>query len=75
MKGFKLLGAGIAGIVVTAICCFTPLLVIVLGSLGLAAWANSRWLDVILLGLLAFFMLLTALAVIRCIRLSNRSDN
>ena len=75
MKGIKLLGVGIAGIVITAVCCFTPLLVIVLGSIGLVAWANNRWLDVILLGLLAFFMLLTAVAVIRCIRLSNRSDD
>ncbi|MDH3236691.1 MAG: mercury resistance system transport protein MerF, partial [Alphaproteobacteria bacterium] len=50
MKNNKLLGIGIGGTVVAAVCCFTPLLVIGLTSAGLAAWASSGWLDFVLLG-------------------------
>ncbi len=58
-----LLRTGIIGTVVTAVCCFTPVLVIALGALGLSAWLG--WLDVILLPLLALLIGLIALAVYR----------
>jgi len=52
-----LLKTGIAGTIATAICCFTPVLVIALGAVGLSAWIV--WLDYALLPALAFFILLT----------------
>jgi len=68
VKSDRLLGIGIAGMIVAAVCCFTPLLIIALTSLGLAAWASSGWLDFVLLGSLCLFLLLTAYALIRRIR-------
>jgi mercuric ion transport protein len=56
-----LLGFGIAGTVVTAICCFTPALVILLASVGLSAWLV--WLDSLLIPLLVVFMAITAYAL------------
>jgi mercuric ion transport protein len=58
-----LLRTGIIGTVITAVCCFTPVLVIAFGALGLSAWLG--WLDVILFPLLALFIGLIALAVYR----------
>jgi mercuric ion transport protein len=63
MKRPSLLRIGIIGTLVTAICCFTPVLVVALGALGLSAWLG--WLDVVLFPLLALFVGLTALAVYR----------
>jgi hypothetical protein len=59
----KLLGAGIIGAVVTALCCFTPALVLLLGALGLGALTG--YLDYVLLPALAFFVGLTFYAVAR----------
>ena len=50
------LSVGIAGGVVAALCCFTPLLVVVLGWLGLSAWLGG--LDSILLPALGVFVAL-----------------
>jgi mercuric ion transport protein len=58
-----LLRTGIAGTVITAVCCFTPVLVVALGAVGLSAWLG--WLDEVLFPLLAVFVGLTALAVYR----------
>ena len=55
-----LLATGLIGTVVTALCCFTPVLVIVLAAFGLAA----AWLDFLLLPLLTGFLGLTAYALI-----------
>lgn len=63
MSDNKLLGIGIVGTVIAALCCFTPVLVILLGAVGLAAMVG--WLDVILLPALAFFIGLTLYAVWR----------
>jgi len=49
-----LLRAGIAGTVVAALCCFTPLLVILLGVVGLSAFTG--YLDYVLLPALVFFI-------------------
>ena len=59
----RLLLTGAIGSAVTALCCFTPVLVIGLGALGLAAWVG--WLDYVLLPLLGGFLLLLAYALVR----------
>lgn len=58
-----LLTTGIAGAVVAAVCCFTPLLVIGLGAVGLSAWLE--WLDWLLIPALVGFVGLTAFAVVK----------
>lgn len=63
MQGNRLLQAGLIGTVLTAFCCFTPILVIGFGAVGLAA--ATAWLDVILLPLLVAFLCLTTYAVYR----------
>ncbi|MEK9594332.1 MAG: mercury resistance system transport protein MerF [Rhodospirillaceae bacterium] len=50
---------GFGGTVITAVCCFTPLLVYVFGFLGLSGLIF--YLDFILLPALGLFILLTAL--------------
>jgi len=60
----KLLGIGIAGALVAAVCCFTPALVILLGAVGLSALVGW-WLDAILLPALAVFLGLVAYALLR----------
>ncbi len=63
MNERKLLGVGIVGTVVAALCCFTPLLVVLLGAVGLSAALG--WLDYVLLPALAFFIGLTTYALYR----------
>ena len=63
MNNRNLLGTGIVGTVVAAICCFTPLLVVILGTLGLSAWVAG--LDQVLFPLLAFFAAITLFAFLR----------
>ncbi|MES1949123.1 hypothetical protein C84B14_17328 [Salinisphaera sp. C84B14] len=59
----KLFGVGIAGTVIAALCCFTPVLVILFGVVGLSAPVG--YLDYVLLPALAFFLGLTIYAVYR----------
>lgn len=59
----KLIATGIVGTVIAALCCFTPVLVVLLGVAGLSAWLG--WLDYVLLPALAFFVALTVYAVWR----------
>ena len=59
----RLLGIGIAGFAVTAICCFTPVLVWVLTAVGLVALTGH--LDMVLLPALAGFAILTGYALWR----------
>jgi mercuric ion transport protein len=75
MKDNKLLGIGIGGAIVAAVCCFTPLLVIGLTSVGLAAWASSGWLDFVLLGSLCIFLLIAGYALMQRMRSGNRSSD
>ncbi len=63
MKAKRLLGIGIAGTVVTAVCCATPVLVLLFAAIGLSALVG--WLDVVLFPLLALFVALTAYAALR----------
>ena len=69
----KLLCAGIGGSVIAAICCFTPLLVVLFGILGLS-WAVG-YLDYVLLPALALFLVLTVYAVWRPARNRALADN
>ena len=56
-----LLKVGIVGTVVAALCCFTPVLVVLLGAAGLAAAIG--WLDYVLLPALVLFLGLTVVAL------------
>jgi hypothetical protein len=49
-----LLSIGIIGSIVTAVCCFTPILVVLLGVVGLSAIAG--YLDYVLLPALFIFV-------------------
>ena len=62
-KNKKLLCAGIGGTAIAAICCFTPLLVVVFGALGVSAWLAGA--DLVLFPALGFFVLLTLYALYR----------
>ncbi len=58
-----LLKTGIVGGIIVALCCFTPVLVVLLGAVGLSAVLG--WIDYVLFPALAFFVALTAYAVWR----------
>ena len=58
-KEEKLIGIGGVGALLAAICCFTPALVLLLGSLGMSAFVGW-WLDLILFPALAIFMAMAA---------------
>ncbi len=58
-----LLRVSVIGTVLVALCCFTPILVILLGTVGLAALTG--YLDYVLLPALVFFIGLTCYAVWR----------
>jgi len=59
----RLLLVGIIGTVVAAICCFTPVLVILLVTVGLSAAVG--YLDVILIPILVIFLTITGYALWR----------
>ncbi len=63
MDNRALLKTGIAGSIVAAVCCATPVLVILLAALGLSAWA--RWLDYVLFPVLIIFAGITIYALHR----------
>jgi len=63
MSNKKLLTIGIIGTIVAALCCFTPLLVILLGAVGLSAVVS--YLDVLLLPALGIFLAITVYALWR----------
>ena len=63
MNDNKLIKAGIVGTVVAALCCFTPVLVILVSAVGLSAIIG--YLDYVLLPALAFFLFLTIYAIWR----------
>ena len=65
MTNDKQLKTGIIGTVVAALCCFTPLLVVIFAGLGISA-LMGWWLDVFVLYPALFgFMALTAYALWR----------
>ena len=65
-----LLKTGIVGTVIAALCCFTPVLVVLLGVVGLSAVLG--WTDYVLFPALAFFIALTVYAVWRRLRRLTR---
>lgn len=58
-----LVRVGLVGTVLVALCCFTPILVILLGVVGLSALTG--YLDYVLLPALAIFIGLTTYAIWR----------
>lgn len=57
----SLLKTGVAGSVIAALCCATPILVILLGAIGLSAWVG--WLDYVLIPALVVFIAITIYAL------------
>ncbi|WP_075996036.1 mercury resistance system transport protein MerF [Salaquimonas pukyongi] len=58
--GNRLLKTGVAGTLVTALCCFTPILVWLLTAIGLAGIIG--YLDIVLFPALGVFVLVTGYA-------------
>ena len=67
----KLLLTGVIGTVIAALCCFTPVLVVLLGVVGLSALTGV--LDYVLIPALVFFVLLTIYALVR--RARSQQEN
>ncbi len=65
----RMIVGGVAGSVIAALCCFTPVLVVLFGLLGLSAWLG--WADYVLMPALVFFVLLTGYAIYRQRRNAN----
>ena len=61
MNPDTLLKTGIIGSIVLLVCCFTPILAVLFGAVGLSAWAAG--LDAVLFPALAAFLALTAYAL------------
>jgi|TARA_R110002126_G_scaffold91890_2_gene218379 mercuric ion transport protein len=66
MDDKSLLKVGVIGTIIAALCCFTPVLVVLFGVVGLSAVVG--YLDYVLLPALAVFVLITIYAVIRLAR-------
>lgn len=66
MQDRALLKLGLTGTIVTAICCFTPTLAWLLTLSGMTAWL--AWTDYVLLPLLAVFLGIAAVALVRARR-------
>ena len=63
MANDRLLKIGIIGTVIAALCCFTPVLVVLFGAVGLSALVG--YLDLILVPALAVFVIITVIALLR----------
>ncbi len=61
MSDRTLLCIGLGGTAIAALCCFTPLLVIVLSALGLVSVIG--WLDIVLIPMLGVFLLIAGYAL------------
>jgi len=61
MNAGWLLKIGIIGTIISALCCFTPLLVILLGGVGLSSLLG--WADYVLLPALFIFLFITGFAL------------
>jgi len=57
----KLLKTGLIGTVIAALCCFTPILVVLFGAVGLSAIIG--WLDYILMPALILCIVITIYAI------------
>jgi len=65
-KQKNLFRVGIIGTIVAALCCFTPILVLLLSAIGLGA--VSVYLDYILFPILVVFMFLTIYGLLQVMR-------
>lgn len=63
MRNDRLLKFGAIGTVIVALCCFTPLLVVLLATVGLSALVGM--LDYVLLPALGIFIAITLYALAR----------
>ena len=63
MKYNRLFKVGIVGSILSALCCFTPVLVVLFGVVGLSSMLGL--IDYIVLPALAGFVLLTIYAVLK----------
>jgi len=61
----RLLALGVGGSILAILCCFTPLLPIVLTALGLTGLLGIVYNDAVLLPILAGFLILTGYAIWR----------
>ena len=59
----KLIGTGVTGALVSLLCCVTPVLVVLLGALGLTAWVAK--LDYVLIPVFVGSIGLVIFAVMR----------
>ncbi len=59
----KGMSAALAGTVLVALCCFTPILVIILGAIGLSAF--TPYLDFVLLPALCIMIALSVVSFLR----------
>ena len=66
MQDRTLLKVGGIGSLIAAVCCFTPVLVVLLSALGLSALVG--WLDLVLFPTLILFLGLTLCAGLRLAR-------
>lgn len=68
----RLLRTGIIGAIITALCCLTPVLVVMFGFLGLSA--ITGYLDYVLVPVFLLFIALTGYAVYRRRHAGNVPD-
>ncbi|MCR9134505.1 MAG: mercury resistance system transport protein MerF [Alphaproteobacteria bacterium] len=61
----KLLSIGVVGTVISALCCFTPVLPVVLTALGLTGVLGVLHNDAVLLPTLGMFLIITGYALWR----------
>ncbi|MBL1407095.1 MAG: mercury resistance system transport protein MerF [Rhizobiales bacterium] len=61
MSKNKMLRTGVVGTLIAAVCCFTPLLVVILGALGFSAVIG--YLDYVLLPMLGVSILLIVISL------------
>lgn len=72
MKAKSMIRVGAWGSGITALCCFTPLLVVGLGIAGLSAL--TVYLDAVLLPLLAMFVVCTLWGLLRLRQAAQRKQ-
>ena len=68
----KRMHAAIGGTIIVALCCFTPILVLIFGAIGLSAF--TPYLDYVLLPALVLMILFTFLSYRKWKRVSAKSD-
>ncbi|MBL6958671.1 MAG: mercury resistance system transport protein MerF [Rhodospirillales bacterium] len=73
MNKDPVLKTGIIGVVLTGLCCFTPLLVLTFSALGVSAWLGFA--DYVLLPALGIFSALTVYALLKRKRANGPSVN